>query len=80
VVIVCIARVEVGEEILLDYGESYNKCYFEPQPPKPTPVWRPVKVGDAEKAERKAARAMPFRVRDEGEDSDASSSSSSSED
>lgn len=32
IVIVCTEDIEVGEEILLDYGDAYNKAYLLPKP------------------------------------------------
>jgi hypothetical protein len=31
IIIVCIEDIEVGDEILLDYGEAYNKAYLLPK-------------------------------------------------
>ena len=36
--IVCTRDIDVGDEILLDYGDAYNKAFLTPPPPPPPPI------------------------------------------
>mmetsp|Transcript_12373 Transcript_12373/g.18769 ORF Transcript_12373/g.18769 Transcript_12373/m.18769 type:complete len:231 (+) Transcript_12373:115-807(+) len=48
VIIICTEDIEIGEEILLDYGEAYTNMYLKPVEKKYTPMvcWNELPGGD----------------------------------